>query len=118
MNEERSTFRYSVGIVAVVGGLFGLVALYWVEIPTGNRDAVTLALGIVLGWGSSVINGEWGSSPAGREMAKIGVEAGRAAVETTTPKPVEVVNTPDNPAIVTDAGSATDADAGLPDALK
>lgn len=95
MTQERSTFRYGVGTIAILGGLVGLIALYWVEIPTGNRDAVTLALGIVLGWGSSVINGEWGSSPAGREMAKIGVEAGRAAVE--SPKQVEVVNTPEQP---------------------
>lgn len=95
MSEERNTFRYTVGMIAVLGGLVGLIALYWVAIPTGNRDAVTLALGIVLGWGSSVINGEWGSSPAGREMAKLGVEAGRAAVD--SPHKVEVVNEPDNP---------------------
>lgn len=95
MSEERHGFRYAVGMIAVVGGLFGLVALYWIEIPTGNRDAVTLALGIVLGWGSSVINGEWGSSPAGRKAAEIGVEQQRRA--TDLPRQVEVVNPPDHP---------------------
>lgn len=102
MNQERVGFRYTVGMLAVVGGLIGLIALYWVEIPTGNRDAVTLALGIVLGWGSSVINGEWGSSPAGREMAKLGVETSRQAAE--TPKKVEVTNTDDNPVPTKDEG--------------
>lgn len=73
MKEERNTFRYTVGIIAVVGGLGGLAGLYAFEVPEGNREALLLALGIVLGWGGSVINGEWGSSPAGREAAKLGV---------------------------------------------
>jgi len=89
MSEERNGFRYTVGLIAVMGGFVGLIALYFVEIPAGNRDAVTLALGIVLGWGGSVINGEWGSSPAGREAAKLGV---RAASESPTGKPGDPVN--------------------------
>lgn len=93
MSSERNTFRYTVGLIAVIGGFAGLIALYFVEIPAGNRDAVTLALGIVLGWGGAVINGEWGSSPAGREAAKIGM---RGPVKT------EIVNTPDRPANVED----------------
>lgn len=81
MIEERVAFRYVVGLIAVIGGIAGLVGLYFVEVPAGNRDAVVLALGIVLGWGSSVVNGEWGSSPAGRKAAEIGVEATRQATE-------------------------------------
>jgi len=81
VSEGRSTFRYTVGMIAIMGGLAGLLCLYWVEIPGGNRDAVMLALGIVLGWGSSVINGEWGSSPAGRRVAEAGVEASRKSAE-------------------------------------
>lgn len=104
---ERNTFRYAVGMIAVIGGLIGLIALYFVEIPVGNRDAVMLALGIVLGWGSGVINGEWGSSPAGREMAKLGVEAQRQAVE--TPRQVEVVNPPGKPVPVVDEPDDPDA---------
>lgn len=92
MTDERNTFRYAVGIIAVLGGFAGLIALYFVEIPAGNRDAVTLALGIVLGWGGAVINGEWGSSPAGREAAKIGVRVG-----SEQPLQTEVVNPPDRP---------------------
>jgi hypothetical protein len=98
MNPERVGFRYTVGLIAVVGGMVGLVALYWVEIPAGNRDAVTLALGIVLGWGSSVVNGEWGSSPAGRQAAEIGVEVQRKALD--GPTETRIVNTPNDPANV------------------
>lgn len=87
MSEGRSTFRYTVGMIAIMGGLAGLLGLYAFEIPVGNRDAVMLALGIVLGWGSSVINGEWGSSPAGRRAAEVGVEAGRKAADAPTGSP-------------------------------
>jgi hypothetical protein len=98
MNEGRSTFRYTVGLIAVLGGLVGLVALYWVEIPPGNRDAVVLALGIVLGWGSSVINGEWGSSPAGRAAAEVGAEVARQAAKPSEgPQPVKIEQPPDDP---------------------
>lgn len=103
MNEGRSTFRYTVGLIAVLGGLVGLVALYWVEIPAGNRDAVVLALGIVLGWGSSVINGEWGSSPAGRAAAEVGAEVARNAAKPTEPQAVTVVNPPTDPVPTTEA---------------
>lgn len=95
MTEERNTFRYTVGLIAILGGLGGLAGLYIAEVPEGNREALLLALGIVLGWGGAIINGEWGSSPAGREAAKIGVNAQRQAMD--APRPVEVVNTPDRP---------------------
>ncbi len=75
---ERNAFRYTVGIVAIVGGLAGLAALYFFEVPAANREALLLALGIVLGWGSQVINGEWGSSPAGRKAAERGLETPHA----------------------------------------
>jgi drug/metabolite transporter (DMT)-like permease len=81
MSEERHVFRYAVGLLAILGGIAGLVGLYFVEVPVGNRDAVVLALGIVLGWGSSVINGEWGSSPAGRRAAEIGTKAAEKAAK-------------------------------------
>jgi hypothetical protein len=95
---ERVGFRYTVGMISVLGGLIGLVALYFVEVPPGNRDAVVLALGIVLGWGSSVINGEWGSSPAGRAAAEIGAEVARnAAKPSDSPQVVQIEQPPGQP---------------------
>lgn len=42
--------------VGIIGGLF------LIEIPKGNRDAALLALGIVLGWGGSIVQWRFGSS--------------------------------------------------------
>jgi len=66
-------FRAALGLVALVGGLPGLAGLYFVPIPEGNREPLLLALGLVLGWGSTVIGYEFGSSPAGRKAADAGI---------------------------------------------
>jgi hypothetical protein len=83
---EANTFRYVIGIIAVIGGLCGLAGLYAFEVPEGNREALLLALGIVLGWGGSVVNGEWGSSPAGRDAAKVGTAVAHKATAAPTGK--------------------------------
>ena len=69
------SFRAALAILAVAGGLLGLAGLYFVPIPEGNREPLLLALGLVLGWGSTVIGYEFGSSPAGRRAAEAGVRA-------------------------------------------
>jgi hypothetical protein len=66
-------YRAVLGIVALLGGFGGLAGLYFVPIPEGNREALLLALGLVLGWGSTVIGYEFGSSPAGRKAAEAGL---------------------------------------------
>lgn len=71
---DRSAFRYTVGLMVVIGGLCGLGALYALHVPDGNREPLLLALGIVLGWGSAVVNHEFGSSSAGRHAAMAGIK--------------------------------------------
>lgn len=71
-------YRATLGIVALIGGLGGLAGLYFVPIPEGNREPLLLALGLVLGWGSTVIGYEFGSSPAGRRAAEAGLRPSRA----------------------------------------
>lgn len=66
-------YRAALGIVALLGGLAGMTGLYFVPIPEANREPLLLALGLVLGWGSTVIGYEFGSSPAGRRAAEAGV---------------------------------------------
>jgi hypothetical protein len=61
------------GLLALAGGLLGTAGLYFVPIPEGNREPLLLALGLVLGWGSTVIGYEFGSSPAGRRAAEAGL---------------------------------------------
>lgn len=68
-------YRTALGIVALIGGLGGLAGLYFVPIPEGNREPLLLALGLVLGWGSTVIGYEFGSSPAGRRAAEAGLRS-------------------------------------------
>jgi hypothetical protein len=70
---ETSRYRTLLSMVALVGGLLGLAGLYFVPIPEGNREPLLLALGLVLGWGSTVIGYEFGSSPAGRKAAEAGL---------------------------------------------
>ena len=70
---EGGPYRILLGLVALVGGLLGLAGLYFVPIPEGNREPLLLALGLVLGWGSTVIGYEFGSSPAGRKAADAGI---------------------------------------------
>lgn len=72
---ERSAFRYTIGIIALLGGLGGLGGLYFLPIPEGNQEAVLLALGLVLGWGGTVMGYEFGSSPAGRKAAEAGIKS-------------------------------------------
>ena len=70
---DGGPYRVALGLVALIGGLAGLAGLYFIPIPEGNREPLLLALGLVLGWGSTVIGFEFGSSPAGRKAAAAGV---------------------------------------------
>lgn len=66
---EGSVFRAVVGLICVAGSMIGFGGLYVVEIPAGNRDALMLALGIIFGWGSAVVQSEYGASTTGRKAA-------------------------------------------------
>jgi uncharacterized RDD family membrane protein YckC len=66
---ESDPTRAALAIVALIGGLAGMAGLYFVPIPEGNREPLLLALGLVLGWGSTVIGYEFGSSPTTRRAA-------------------------------------------------
>lgn len=67
--KDGSAFRAVVGFLCIFGGLAGFFGLYFVEVPAGNRDALMLALGLVMGWGSAVVQSEYGASTTGRKAA-------------------------------------------------
>ena len=83
---DLTPFRAALGIVALAGGLIGMTALFFVPIPAGNREALLLALGLVLGWGSTVIGYEFGSSPAGRRAADAGIREVPLQQDASAPK--------------------------------
>lgn len=70
---EGSIYRAILGLVALLMGASGLVGLFFVKIPEGNKEALILALGVILGWGSTVMAYEFGSSPSGRKAADAGI---------------------------------------------
>lgn len=73
MTEERH-FRALIGIIAITGGLTGFLLLFFVNVPAGNRDALMLALGIVMGWGAAVIQSEYGATTTGRKVTDAAVK--------------------------------------------
>ncbi len=70
--ERRPTnprwLRPLIGLTALGAGIVGLIALYFVTVPERNIQPVLLGLGVVLGWGSSVVQSEYGGSSASRKI--------------------------------------------------
>lgn len=72
--KEGVIFRAVIGFLAVVGSLAGFTMLYFIAIPSTNRDALMLALGIVFGWGSAVVQSEYGATTTGRKIAESAIK--------------------------------------------
>lgn len=67
--QDGRRFRAVIGLTCVCAGLAGLALLFFIEVPARNENALLLALGVVLGWGSSVVASEYGASSTGRKAA-------------------------------------------------
>lgn len=65
---RTSKFRFFIGFIALSGGLGGLAGLYFVTLPTTNERPLLVALGVVLGWGSAVVQSEFGVVPPARKI--------------------------------------------------
>jgi hypothetical protein len=99
MNEhtESGIFRQGIGLLCIVGGLSALAGLYFIDVPAGNKEPLLLAIGIILGWGGSVVNSEYGATTTGRKVAETAVRTmERQQLASEVPAQVEVVNAPDN----------------------
>lgn len=68
--QDGSTFRGIIGFLALAAGIGSVMALFFVEIPPRNENALMLVLGIVIGWGSSVVGSEYGATTTGRKVAE------------------------------------------------
>ena len=67
---DGSFFRGLVGLLSLLTGMAGFAALFFLEIPARNENALMFALGIVFGWGSAVVQSEYGASTTGRKAAE------------------------------------------------
>lgn len=89
---ENKAFRQIMGMICILGGLLALAGLYFIVVPEGNKEPLLLAIGIVLGWGGSVVNSEYGATTTGRKIADAAVNQ-----MNQSPSPVQVVNPPESP---------------------
>lgn len=71
--KDHSTFRMVVGFICILASIGGFAGLYFIDIPAGNRDALMLALGSIFGWGSAVVQSEFGSTTTGRKVAETAI---------------------------------------------
>ena len=92
MSKEKTFFRAVIGITAMLGSLAGFFALFFIEIPVGNRDAMMLALGLVFGWASAVASSEYGSTSTGRKIADSAIRNSERLTEaaTASPQPLDL----------------------------
>lgn len=89
IHNEGKIFRPLIGLLCVTGSLAGFAGLYFIEIPGGNRDAMMLALGIIFGWGSAVVQSEYGSTATGRKVADSAIRKIERQDIASTAEPVE-----------------------------
>lgn len=83
---DNAFFRGVVGFLALAAGILGFAALFWIEIPARNENALMFAMGIVFGWGSAVVASEYGATTTGRKVAESAIrriERGDIAGETS-----------------------------------
>ncbi len=89
---EGYLFRAAIGIMALATAIGGFAALFLIEIPATNADAIMFALGAVFGWAGSVIASEYGASTTGRKVAESAIRKLNENVQD-----VSVVNPTDEP---------------------
>lgn len=100
---DNSLFRGVVGFLALGAGIAGFIALFWIEIPARNENALMFAMGIVFGWGSAVIASEYGATTTGRKVAE-------SAIRNIERQNASPVGTPEDPIAVAGAADAPPVD--------
>lgn len=104
-NDGRA-FRWVIGLLVMATAVGGFAALFILRVPPENKDAMMFALGSVFGWAAAVVSSEYGATTTGRKVAEAAVRnierhdapSGSAA----DPIQATIVNTPDDPANVTE----------------
>ena len=60
--EKNKKVLMILGFTLVGIGLLALIPLYFLELPTSNKDILSMGIGVILGWGSSAVTFYFGSS--------------------------------------------------------
>lgn len=62
MKVAKELYMYLLGAIIILCAFFLGYILATNEIPSGNKDVVMVAVGIILGWGGAVVTYFFGSS--------------------------------------------------------
>lgn len=71
MKVMKELYMYVLGAIVVLCAFFLGYLLATNEIPTGNKDVVMVAVGVILGWGSMVVGYFFGSSKSSSDKNEI-----------------------------------------------
>jgi hypothetical protein len=96
-------FEAFIGILALASGIGGFAALFWIEIPARNENALMFAMGIVFGWGSAVVASVYGATTTGRKVAESAIRKIERQ-DNAEVQDVKVVNTDEEQVPVKDEG--------------
>lgn len=80
---EGVYFRAAIGLLAMGTAIGGFIALFFIEIPARNENAIMFALGAVFGWAGSVVASEYGATTTGRRVADAAVKKIEQETRTT-----------------------------------
>ena len=67
----KELYMYLLGALVVLCAFFLGYLLATNEIPSGNKDVVMVAVGVILGWGSMVVGYFFGSSKSSSDKNEI-----------------------------------------------
>ena len=67
----KEIYMYLLGAIVVALCFFLAYLLIFTPIPDSNRDIVTVAFGLILGWGGAVVGYFFGTSKSSSDKTKI-----------------------------------------------
>lgn len=74
LSDKSAGFKWVVGLIPLLASVIIIGLLFFVAIPSGNKDTLLPLAGVFFGWGGAVVSYEFGSSPAGRKAAEQGIK--------------------------------------------
>ncbi|SLK03690.1 hypothetical protein [Novosphingobium mathurense] len=69
--KKRSIFGYIIGAIVMILTVGIVAALFTHELPQGNREVALVILGTVIGWASTIVGHEFGSSVGSKDKTAL-----------------------------------------------